>query len=66
MGRVKTAFIKRVTRELMNLHGDKFTDNFERNKEIVDGLVSTPSKRLRNVIAGYITKLVKKSKNQEI
>lgn len=63
MGRIKTLLIKRVTNELMNLHGDKFTDNFEENKIIVSSIVSTPSKKLKNIIAGYVTRLVKKSKN---
>ena len=60
MGRIKTVLVKRVTHELMELHGDKFTDDFEKNKEIVDKLIEAPSKKLRNVIAGYVTKLVKK------
>ena len=46
----------------MNLHGDKFTDTYEKNKEIVNKLISTPSKKLRNAIAGYVTRLVKQSK----
>jgi len=62
MGRIKTLQIKRVTHELMNLHGDKFTDTYEKNKEIVNKLISTPSKKLRNAIAGYVTRLVKQSK----
>lgn len=62
MGRIKTVLIKRVAHKLMELHGNEFTDNFEKNKEIINKLVSTPSKKLRNIIAGYITRLVKQSK----
>lgn len=65
MGRIKTAQIKRVTHELMELHGNEFTESFEVNQEIVGKLISTSSKRLRNKIAGYVTKLVRKSKNLE-
>ena len=65
MGRIKTTLIKRVTHELMKLHGKEFTDNFEKNKEIVNKLVNVPSKKLRNIIAGYATRLVKKSKESE-
>lgn len=65
MGRIKTAQIKRVTHELMELHGSEFTHNFEENQEIVSRLISTPSKRLRNKIAGYVTKLVKKRRKTE-
>jgi len=65
MGRIKTALTKRVTRELIKLHSNKFTDNFEENKKIVNTLISTPSKRLRNIIAGYVTKIIKRNKNTE-
>ncbi len=65
MGRIKTAQIKRITHELMNLHGGEFSDNFEENQQILCRLISTPSKRLRNKIAGYVTKLVKKGKKLE-
>lgn len=65
MGRIKTAQIKRVTRELMELHGSEFTDNFEKNQEIVGKLISTPSKKLRNKIVGYVTKLVGRNKKLE-
>lgn len=65
MGRIKTTQIKRVTHELMELHGNEFTNSFEENQQIVNKFISTPSKRLRNKIAGYVTKLVKKSKESE-
>ncbi len=60
MGRIKTILVKRIGHQLMELHGDEFTDDFEKNKEIVDKIIEAPSKKLRNVIAGYVTKLVKK------
>lgn len=65
MGRIKTVLIKRVTHQLMGLYGDRFTDDFEKNKKIVDELIDTPSKKLRNVIAGYATKLVKKEEEKK-
>ena len=60
MGRIKTVLIKRKTRELLKMHGDKFTPDFEKNKEVVSKMISTQSKKLRNIIAGYVTRLVKK------
>ena len=63
MGRIKTIRIKRVTNELMKLHGQEFTDSFEENKKIVNGLVSVSSKKLRNTIAGYATRLAKEPKH---
>lgn len=65
MGRIRTTPIKRITRELMKLHGNEFSENFEKNQEIVNNVILTSSKSLRNKIAGYITKLVKKSKQLE-
>jgi len=60
MGRIKTVPVKRVTHELMASNRDKFTSDFEKNKQILNTMISTPSKKLRNVIAGYITRLVRK------
>lgn len=62
MGRIKTKLVKRVTKQLMQLHSNKFTNNFGKNKELVNKLVSTPSTKLRNIIAGYAVRLVKKDK----
>ena len=59
MGRIKTRFIKRVTHQLVDLHGDEFTDNFEKNKELLNQYVIIQSKLIRNRIAGYIVHLVK-------
>ena len=60
MGRIKTLQIKRATNKLMELHRDKFTDSFEKNREILDKLIIAESKKLKNIIAGYITRLKKR------
>ena len=60
MGRIKTTFIKRKTKELLKMHGDKFTTDFERNKKLTDSYTILTSKKLRNVIAGYMTRLKRK------
>lgn len=62
MGRIKTTLIKRVTNKLIVEQGGKFKTNFEDNKEIVGKLLDVESKKLRNIIAGYITRLMKKQK----
>ncbi len=64
MGRIKTALIKRVSNELINEHRDKFKESFDENKKIVDELADVPSKKLRNVIAGHITKLIKNKEEE--
>ncbi len=63
MGRIKTTLIKRTTRELLDRHGDKLKTEFEENKKLVEKYVDVPSTKIRNVIAGYVTRLVK---NREI
>ena len=57
MGKVRTETVKRVSRELLKRYPDHFTGDFEADKESVNELVTTDSKRLRNRIAGYVTRL---------
>ena len=59
MGRIKTKLIKRVTLDLVREHRSEFKDSFELNKGIITKFVDIPSKKLRNTIAGYVTRLVK-------
>ena len=60
MGRIKTQLIKRVTTDIFDKHKDQFSDDFEANKKAVTGVADIGSKKLRNVIAGYVTRLAKK------
>jgi small subunit ribosomal protein S17e len=62
VGRIKTSFIKNLGNELYEKFSDKFSDDFEKNKKLIDELVDLKSKKLRNVLTGYITKLKKKEK----
>jgi small subunit ribosomal protein S17e len=57
MGRIKTTMIKNIGEKLYREHKDEFTTDFEKNKEIVEKYVDIPSKKLRNIVAGYITRL---------
>jgi small subunit ribosomal protein S17e len=59
MGRIKTKKVKSVSNELMEAHGEEFTNEFSKNKELVVKLADIPSKKIRNIIAGYLTRLVK-------
>ncbi|HZX45295.1 MAG TPA: 30S ribosomal protein S17e [Candidatus Nanoarchaeia archaeon] len=62
MGRIKTAQIKRVTRQLINNNAAQFSTDFKSNQAVVGKLISTPSKRLRNKVTGYVTKMTKQRK----
>jgi small subunit ribosomal protein S17e len=57
MGRIKTALVKRITKELIKAHGSQFTTNFEQNKAVLNEVSNMPSKKIRNVVAGYTTRL---------
>ena len=61
MGRIKTMLIKRTTTELMDKHASEFTTNFDENKKILGTKMRIPSKKMRNVVAGYATRLKKNS-----
>ena len=55
MGKARTVKTKRIADMLLGKYPDKFTTNFEENKTLVVGLVSIPSKQLRNEVAGHLT-----------
>jgi len=57
LGKVRIETVKRISRELLRRYPERFTGEFESDKEAVNELVVTESKRLRNRIAGYITRL---------
>ena len=54
MGRIKSALVKRTSKKLMKLD-NQFTDKFTDNKKVLGK--DMPSKRIRNMIAGYVTRL---------
>ena len=56
MGKVKTEQIKHLGKELMTRFPDKFGTNFEDNKHVVDEVTKGTTTRVRNKVAGYITR----------
>lgn len=64
MGRIKSTLIKRTAKGL--LKGENtLNESFEDNKYLIGNTM--PSKRLRNRIAGYVTRLNRnKAKKKEI
>ena len=55
MGRIKTTLIKRTARQLVAETPENFDKDFDKNKRALGHTM--PSKRLRNKIAGYISRL---------
>ncbi|MBS3095128.1 30S ribosomal protein S17e [Candidatus Woesearchaeota archaeon] len=62
MGRIKTMLIKRTVNNLIKEHKGMFSNSFDKNKNAVSSVLEIKSKKLRNVIAGYVTKRVKETK----
>ena len=58
MGRIRTHDIKKLSFELVERYNDRFTKDFKTNKEIINELKIAGSKRTRNKIAGYVTRIV--------
>lgn len=59
MGNIRTSFVKRIAKEMIETHEDKFTTDFDENKRLVEDLSTVSSKHLRNKIAGYVTRLIR-------
>ena len=57
MGKVRTDTVKRAARELVEKFPDRFTNEYEANKLAVNELMRAPSKKLRNLIAGYVPRM---------
>mgnify|MGYP001563018471 CR=1 FL=1 len=65
MGRIKTTLVKRTGARLFRENPDDFKPDFEHNKKAVSEAALVHSKKLRNVIAGYVTKLSKRSNSKK-
>ena len=57
--------IRRISQTLLQRYPNRFTTDFEKNKEVLSELTIINSKTLRNHIAGYITKTLKASAGEE-
>jgi small subunit ribosomal protein S17e len=60
MGRVRTKTVKRAARQLIEKFYPKMSLDFHYNKRVLDDVAVVPSKRIRNKIAGYASKLMKR------
>ena len=57
--------IKRISYEVLGDHKSKFGEDFADNKKALDQVSIVRSKGLKNEIAGYITKFIKKEIREE-
>lgn len=66
MGRIKNIAIKTLGDDLVAQHGGKFTDDFDSNKKALAEIKQIKSRRVRNILVGYITKKMKNIKKTGI
>jgi len=59
MGKIKSKQVKRASNELMQ-NGIEFHEEFEKNKIILGK--EMPSKKMRNKMAGYLSRFMKQKK----
>jgi len=55
---IKPSYIKSTGIELLSTYSDRFSNSFEENKQVVTEVTSIESKRVRNRIAGYVTRKI--------
>jgi|TARA_B110000196_G_scaffold38299_1_gene28824 small subunit ribosomal protein S17e len=56
MGNIRPSFIKIRALRLLDIYPDKFTNDFDENKILVAEFTDVDNKRMRNWIAGYVTR----------
>jgi small subunit ribosomal protein S17e len=56
MGRIKTQMIKRLTFQLLREYKPEAKTSFEENKFFVEQHLGVTSKKIRNTVAGYVTR----------
>lgn len=59
MGRVRQTYIKRLAKDFVEADEERFSDDFDENKEELKEMEEFKSKKLRNRVAGYIVRVVK-------
>jgi small subunit ribosomal protein S17e len=65
LGKVRPDQVKKAARELLTRYQDRFTTNFEENKKALGQLARIYSPRMKNRIAGYVTRLMVIDKHAE-
>ena len=56
MGNIRPSFIKIRALRLIERYPDQFTAYFDENKGLVERFTDVENKKMRNWIAGYITR----------
>jgi ribosomal protein S17E len=64
MGRIKSTLVKRTGEQLVANMPESFSEDYEKNKKAL-GSSTMPSKRIRNMVAGYLSRLKKNSQSKQ-
>ncbi|MFB6174376.1 MAG: 30S ribosomal protein S17e [Candidatus Nanohalobium sp.] len=64
MGRVRQTYVKRLAKDLVTADKERFSEDFDENKEELKETEEFKSKKLRNRVAGYIVRVVQ-NRDQE-
>ncbi|MFH1175070.1 MAG: 30S ribosomal protein S17e [archaeon] len=62
MGRIKTQLIKRTSKEIVQKNKNSLTGDYAQNRAKISSMATIRSKKLKNVISGYVTRLMKADK----
>ena len=61
MGNIRQSNIKTISFKLLNNYGEAFTEDFDLNKALVTKYTTIESKTIRNKVAGYVTRKVRRA-----
>ncbi len=62
IGRIKSTAVKTMANDLITENAEKFSEDFEKNKKALAEIRPMFSKKMKNVILGYITRRMKQIK----
>lgn len=66
MGKVRSSKVKRLALELLEKYSSALSTDFEKNKEVAKQYLPHVTKRMRNRVAGYVTRLTSiKARSEE-
>jgi small subunit ribosomal protein S17e len=65
MGRIKSRFVKASGQKIYEKVKADVSEDFQKNKEVVAKYAQIPSKRMRNSVVGYVTRLNKQEAKEE-
>ena len=65
LGKIRPERVKRLAQDLVNRFPNRFTEDFNDNKKAVEALTNVSSHKLRNRIAGYVTRLIRVTHSSE-